>query len=779
MSHKNPKILHRIYFDNFAPFHDPFEHYLESWSREMPDYKIMKWNMSNLNVHENAWTSTAFSANAPVFLSEYFRWKVLSEYGGVYLDADCEILNGKILHNLIEDLYSSTEYDDFFGVEEKTNGHPTAQTVGAKKGSELVLFMKALYEQNLPELWEWRERRGLIGPQLMSLFFLNKGINIKDDGFFKNIEEPTVSFRSKVYPQTYFSPKFTLLGESLDYQTAKTCVYHMFANSNVDFSGKRQLHKAREKAQTFDEYRAAIETSLKFPRRFDASWLSTNAGRQTEDGIQVEGVNGVVVHGPYATLPADQYVAKLHFTSSATSGMAEMRVTSDLGKNVLAIKRTLLPLTGEQTIVSPMFNTDVSTDNIEVVLSINGVSNITVKDVEFDIWKHQNSGASPAGSLKILHRIYFGFDGKPDQFKRYLETWAEHLPDYKIMHWDASNLPMDINPYVRKLYEEKDHAFLTDYFRWFVLREYGGTYLDADVELVNGEIFNQLIEELESSTDHEAFIGIDEMNGGWYTAHSMASKPMSDLSQFMCNVYENFGSFVAWRKKGFYFWAPQLVGLFFTNRGHHKDGMGTTPRLTTPTVVAGVKIYPQDWFSPLAPSAVTTEPFTLNAHTKNTCLCHHFACSWHDAGSKYLEYSQKSGGQANVLLADIAARVDTKRKFSATELSTSVGKRFDGGIVTNSTSGYLTYGPYINMSAGNHLVEFSLRNIMNIGDATLDIVSNMGETILLEKTKISSLEDGVFSRSVSLKGPENAVEFRIHIDELSDFSIYELNIQKI
>lgn len=131
----NPKIIHRIYFDNFSPFHDPFENYLESWTREMPEYKVMRWNMTNLDVYENAWTTTSFKNNAPVFLSEYFRWKVLAEYGGIYLDADCELLDGKILHGLIEELYSQDKYDVFFGVEEKENGHPTAQTFAAKKGA--------------------------------------------------------------------------------------------------------------------------------------------------------------------------------------------------------------------------------------------------------------------------------------------------------------------------------------------------------------------------------------------------------------------------------------------------------------------------------------------------------------------------------------------------------------------------------------------------------------------------------------------------------------------
>ncbi len=55
-------------------------------------------------------------------------------------------------------------------------------------------------------------------------------------------------------------------------------------------------------------------------------------------------------------------------------------------------------------------------------------------------------------TLKKIHRIYFGFDGKPDLYQEYLETWKKELPDYQIYHWNASNLPMDCCDYVKALF---------------------------------------------------------------------------------------------------------------------------------------------------------------------------------------------------------------------------------------------------------------------------------------------------------------------------------------
>lgn len=666
---ENPKILHRIYFDNFAPFNDPFEHYMESWKRELPDYKIMKWNISNLDVDENAWTKLAWSNQAPVFLSEYFRWKVLAEYGGVYLDADCEILDGKVLRGIIDELYSQNEYDVFFGVEERETGHPTAQTIGAKKGADLVSFMKRLYEKSLPEMWEWRERRLLIGPQLMSLFFLNNKINEKDDGYFKNLDNPTVFGTSKVYPQTYFSPKFSILGDDLDFQAGKTCVYHMFANSNVDFSDNERLQTARDRALTFSEYRDYIAKLQSFPRFFDSSSLSSRSGKKTDFGIEASGT-GVFTYGPYISLRPGFYSARVKLSLPPNTGIMNLSITSNCGRHMLGMKSF-------QSTGTNGFELDISCEfavledrgkDIEFVLEGENIDAITISGIEVNllstvetVYTDGVNGTEtatrpvefPKNSLKKLHRIYFGFDGRPDQHLVHLETWKKQLPDFEIITWNAENLPININDFSRQMYAEKDHAFLTDYFRWYVLKEYGGTYLDADVEVVNGKIYRSLIQNLEDATDYDAFIGIDKREDGWYTAHSMASKQKSELAEFMCQVYENFGFFSAWRKKALYLWAPQLVALYFSNKGYNIAGMGTSPNLDEPKIAERVKVYPQDYFSPLSPTGMPGQPFSLDGLSANTCLCHHFACSWHDTDSYYLKHSQDQGGLANALLQDI------------------------------------------------------------------------------------------------------------------------------
>lgn len=246
------KILHRIYFENFPPYCDPFLHYLETWRKELPQYQIMRWGAENIDVESNEWMHRSANAKDPVFLSEFARWDVLKKYGGVYLDSDCEVLNGKKFDSLVDELINANDYDAFIGVEEYNNGHPTAQTMAAKKGSEMVEFMHNLYTKSLSgPLWYWRAERGLIGPQLISLYFREHGLE-KTKGFPTHLHEPMIIGRVKIYPQEYFSPKFTITGSKLNV-TKNTCIYHLFANLNVQLVDP-EAEKHRKKPLLFLEY---------------------------------------------------------------------------------------------------------------------------------------------------------------------------------------------------------------------------------------------------------------------------------------------------------------------------------------------------------------------------------------------------------------------------------------------------------------------------------------------------------------------------------------------
>lgn len=85
---------------------------------------------------------------------------------------------------------------------------------------------------------------------------------------------------------------------------------------------------------------------------------------------------------------------------------------------------------------------------------------------------------------KIIHYCWFGGKEKPDSVKQCIESWKQYCPDYEIKEWNESNFDIQANDYCREAYEAKRWAFVADYARLNVLYEYGGIYMDTDVEVV-------------------------------------------------------------------------------------------------------------------------------------------------------------------------------------------------------------------------------------------------------------------------------------------------------
>lgn len=236
---------------------------------------------------------------------------------------------------------------------------------------------------------------------------------------------------------------------------------------------------------------------------------------------------------------------------------------------------------------------------------------------------------------KVLHRIFFNFDDGPDPFARYLDTWKRELPDFEIMQWDKTNLPLGLNAYTRAMAAAKKHAFLSDYFRCWLLKEHGGAYLDADIEILDGDTFRRVYEGTQTADDHDLFIGVESVGNGLLTAHSMGvacgrGHPMLD---FMMGLYEkSFSGPLARFVSAFTM--PTLMSLFVSEQeaalcpGTSVEGRYRG--LSDPVVERRMKIYPPSYFSP-----VTTRGGgkIVSSFGPETCLCHHFAATWKAAGA--------------------------------------------------------------------------------------------------------------------------------------------------
>ena len=86
---------------------------------------------------------------------------------------------------------------------------------------------------------------------------------------------------------------------------------------------------------------------------------------------------------------------------------------------------------------------------------------------------------------KIIHFVWLGNNEKPDCVLKCMESWKKYCPDYTIMEWSNESLKEISNVYVHQAVEHKKWAFASDYIRLKALYEYGGIYVDTDLEITN------------------------------------------------------------------------------------------------------------------------------------------------------------------------------------------------------------------------------------------------------------------------------------------------------
>ena len=84
---------------------------------------------------------------------------------------------------------------------------------------------------------------------------------------------------------------------------------------------------------------------------------------------------------------------------------------------------------------------------------------------------------------KIIHYCWFGKGLMPQSQKGCIESWKKLMPDYEIKRWDESTFDLEQYPLAKYACEVKKYALASDVCRYNVLSDYGGIYLDTDVEV--------------------------------------------------------------------------------------------------------------------------------------------------------------------------------------------------------------------------------------------------------------------------------------------------------
>jgi hypothetical protein len=244
---------------------------------------------------------------------------------------------------------------------------------------------------------------------------------------------------------------------------------------------------------------------------------------------------------------------------------------------------------------------------------------------------------------RIIHYCWFGKNEKSDLIKQCIESWNVHLCDYEIIEWNEATFDVENNVFVKEAYQQKKWAFVSDYVRAYALFEFGGIYLDTDVEIKKS--FDVFLE-------HRAFSGFEEI-GQPFTA-VWGSTKKHNWPKLILEYYSNLNAFDDKTN-------TKIVSEILIEK------YGVNPSIDTLQLLDdGIAIYPSNYF------CLKLEP---------NFAVHHFVGSWLDISEsqynlKLVNKYYKNKYLENFNQATIIEELYNQKFFNKTDIIKFIWKKF-------------------------------------------------------------------------------------------------------
>ncbi len=203
---------------------------------------------------------------------------------------------------------------------------------------------------------------------------------------------------------------------------------------------------------------------------------------------------------------------------------------------------------------------------------------------------------------KYIHYCWFGGNKMPRKFKKYIKTWKKYLPDYEIMEWNEKNFDINFCDFVKKAYDNKKWAFVSDVTRLYALYNYGGIYFDTDIEVTKK--FDDILE-------NEIWLG-RETNEYLATAMIGAKEAKNKHIKNLLDVYKK----AKFNADDLYsITSPKVLTNYFAKLGLKNSSENQVLK-------DDIHIYARDYFNPKSYDGLDEQ------FSENTCMIHHFDGSW-------------------------------------------------------------------------------------------------------------------------------------------------------
>lgn len=220
---------------------------------------------------------------------------------------------------------------------------------------------------------------------------------------------------------------------------------------------------------------------------------------------------------------------------------------------------------------------------------------------------------------KIIHYCWLGPNKKTDLILKCIDSWHRQMPEFEIKEWNESNFDLSHHKFMAQAYDSGKYAFASDQLRYIVLKEYGGIFLDCDVEALKN--FTPLL-------SNEIFFGIEGHVGKKFTVSPgliIGSTPNNNLINKMVNEYERLDFIKHNGSLNTYLTSPALLTQQLKRLNFNDDNVEQL-------LGDNIHIYPTSFFDPIDH---TTIKLKISSDFNNAFAVHWGAGSWLTKSAKY------------------------------------------------------------------------------------------------------------------------------------------------
>lgn len=218
---------------------------------------------------------------------------------------------------------------------------------------------------------------------------------------------------------------------------------------------------------------------------------------------------------------------------------------------------------------------------------------------------------------KTIHLVWFGGNPYSKIVLYCIKSWKKMCPDYEIKVWNEETFDVTCNKFVNEAYQNKKWAFVSDYVRLYALYNYGGVYIDSDVELLKS--FEPLFENEHCATGYEGDL--------WIPAAIMAAEPKNEWIKLLLDYYKE-RSFV--KSDGSLDMKANTAIITELSKTQCQFEMGDFE-----IALGNVKLFPTEYFQPYKKQQFDfqNDESISKCHsyyeiTNNTVCIHHNTVTW-------------------------------------------------------------------------------------------------------------------------------------------------------